>query len=136
MGKKRILVLCTGNMCRSPMGHGFAENSGWEAYSAGVNPAPHTNPNAIIVMKEIGIDISHYTPSHVDEFKDMDFDLVLTVCDNAKERCPIFTGKCKKIVHHSFPDPWYAKGNSEEVLNVYRKTRDEIQKYMNKLLNE
>lgn len=104
------------------------ELEGWEIYSAGV--ATHgINPYAQKVMAEIDIDISEYTSNHVEEYDHLDFDLMLTVCDHAKETCPWFPSDAK-LVHHSFEDPADAKGEEEEVLPVYRRVRDEIGEYL------
>jgi len=97
-----------------------------EVFSAGTNPAQRVNPNAIKVMNEIGIDISKCHPKRVDEFVNQPFDYVITVCDNAKETCPVFTGDVKHKLHIGFDDPADATGTEEEVLSVYRRVRDEI----------
>lgn len=126
--KKRILILCTGNSCRSQMAEGFFKSfdENIEVFSAGVRPEKEVNPNAIKVMKEIGIDISENSPTNAEIYIDMPFDYVITVCDNAKETCPIFTGDVKEKVHIGFEDPAAATGTDEEVLGVYRRVRDEI----------
>ncbi|MFI5221292.1 MAG: arsenate reductase ArsC [Bacteroidia bacterium] len=127
---KRILVLCTGNSCRSQMAQGylqhFAGNKA-EVLSAGIE-THGVNPKTIKVMKEDGIDISHHTSNNVSEYKNIDFDFVITVCDNANELCPVFISsnpKTKKL-HHNFPDPAKVKGSEEDILNEFRKVRDEI----------
>lgn len=127
---KRILILCTGNSCRSQMAEGFLKSfdDNLEVYSAGTKPAEKVNPNAIRVMKEIGIDISNNYPKDVEQFVDQSFDYVITVCDNAKETCPVFIGKVGKQLHIGFEDPAEAKGTEDEVLAVFRKVRDEIKK--------
>ena len=124
----KILILCTGNSCRSQMAEGFLKSldSSLEVFSAGTNPAQRVNPNAIKVMNEIGIDISKNHPKKVDEFVNQSFDYVITVCDNAKEICPMFTGNVKHKLHIGFDDPADATGTEEEVLPVYRRVRDEI----------
>ena len=124
----RILIICTGNSCRSQMAEGFLKNldPGLEVYSAGTKPEVRVNPNAVKVMKETGIDISSQVPKNADMFKDKSFDYVITVCDSAKESCPVFTGDVKNRIHIGFEDPALAKGSDEEVLAVYRKVRDEI----------
>ncbi len=109
-----------------------------EVYSAGTNPAKKINPNTVIVMNEAGIDVSKNIPKDIAGFVTEHFDYVVTVCDNAKETCPVFTGKVKKNIHLSFIDPADAKGTSEEILNEYREVRDEIKRsfkqfYMAKL---
>lgn len=127
---KRILVLCTGNSCRSQIAEGylrhFASNKA-EIYSAGVE-THGVNPRAVSIMKEDGIDISAHTSNNVDEYTNIDFDYVITVCDNAKERCPYFPGKAKKL-HQNFPDPAKATGTEEEIHEAFRKTRDLIRDY-------
>jgi arsenate reductase (thioredoxin) len=130
MKTKKILVLCTGNSCRSQIAHGylqyFAGNKA-EVYSAGVE-THGVNPKAIAVMAEDGIDISQHTSNNVLEYKVIDFDYVITVCDNAKERCPVFPGTAKKF-HHNFPDPAKASGTPEEVMQAFRNVREMIKKY-------
>ena len=125
---KKILILCTGNSCRSQMAEGFLKSldSSLEVFSAGTNPAQRVNPNAIKVMNEIGINIGNGNPKKVDEFVNQPFDYVITVCDNAKETCPVFTGNVKHKLHIGFDDPADATGTEEEVLPVYRRVRDEI----------
>jgi len=138
--KKKILILCTGNTCRSQMAEGFLKSfdSELEVYSAGVKPEEKVNPNAVKVMDELGIDISRGMPKDVNEFLNDSFDYVITVCDNAKETCPIFSGEVKERLHIGFEDPADAKGDAEEVLTVFRKIRDKIKKdfyefYQNKI---
>jgi len=126
----KILVLCTGNSCRSQMAEGFLKqfNPQWEIYSAGTKPAEKVNPYAIKVMKELGIDISSNMPKNVDQFLNQEFDYVITVCDGAKETCPMFTGKVKHRMHIGFEDPAEAKGSEEFILNEFRRIRDQIKK--------
>lgn len=126
--KARILVLCTGNSCRSQMAEAILKSFDpeLEVYSAGVNPASVIQPNTFLVMKEIGIDISNNYPKDAKIFAGDSFDYVITVCDNARETCPVFSGKVKNRLHIGFDDPFYAKGSSEEVLKEYRRVRDEI----------
>jgi len=126
--KAKILVLCTGNSCRSQMAEGIirAMDPDFEVYSAGTRPEKNVNPYAIEVMKEIGLDISGHYPKKADEFTGMDFDYVITVCDNAKEVCPVFTGNVKHRIHKGFEDPFNATGSDEEKKVVYRKVRDQI----------
>ena len=128
--KKRILILCTGNSCRSQMAEGFLKSfdKDLDVFSAGTAPSGHVHPKAIQVMDEIGIDISDSYPQHVDEFLDMDFDYVITVCGGAKESCPNFSGKVKENLHIGFNDPAEATGSEEEVLAVFRRVRDEIKR--------
>lgn len=127
---KKILILCTGNSCRSQMAEGFLRSFGkeLEVYSAGTNPASKINPNTVTVMNEIGIDVSKAVPKDVNKFIHESFDYVVTVCDNAKETCPVFTGKVKKTIHLAFVDPYDAKGSKEKILNEYREVRDEIKR--------
>ena len=101
-------------------------DSSYKVFSAGTNPVPRVNPNAIKVMNEIGIDISGGHPKNVDEFLNQSFDYVITVCNNAKETCPVFTGNVKQRLHIGFDDPADAVGEEEKVLSVYRRVRDEI----------
>lgn len=126
--RKKILILCTGNSCRSQMAEGFLKSFDPEldVYSAGTNPAEKVNPRAIQVMKEIGIDISSGVPENVDKYLDQSFDYVITVCDNAKETCPVFIGKVGKQLHIGFEDPADATGSEKEIVSVFRKVRDEI----------
>ncbi len=134
----KILILCTGNSCRSQMAEGFLESFDprLEVFSAGTNPAPRANPIAIAVMKEAGIDISHNQPKNVDQFLADAFDYVITVCGGARENCPAFTGKVKNRLHIGFDDPAEARGTTEEVLKVYRRVRDEIREKFGKLYEE
>lgn len=130
MNIKKVLVLCTGNSCRSQIAEGylkhFAEGKA-EVYSAGIE-THGVNPKAILVMREDGIDISHHTSNHIDEYSDIPFDYIITVCDNAKESCPIFPGKAEKF-HHNFPDPAKATGTDEDVMAEFRRVRDMIKGY-------
>jgi arsenate reductase len=134
---KKILVLCTGNSCRSQMAEGylrsFAKGKA-EIFSAGIE-AHGVNPLAVKIMKEDGIDISHQTSNHVDEYKNVAFDYVITVCDNAKEKCPFFPSSAKKF-HRNFPDPAKAKGTDKAVLRQFRKVREEIKIYCRKFVAE
>jgi len=128
--KKRILILCTGNSCRSQMAEGFLKSfdGELEVYSAGTNSSNQVHLKAIQVMKEAGIDLSQNYPKMVDKFLNESFDYVITVCDNAKETCPVFIGKVGKQLHIGFEDPAEAAGTEEEVFAVFRKVRDEIKK--------
>lgn len=126
----RILVLCTGNSCRSQMAEGYLREflgEGSTVLSAGVE-THGVNPRAIAVMKEDGIDISKHTSNHVDEYHHLAFDHVITVCDGARERCPWFPGAAVKH-HHDFPDPARARGSDEEITAAFRRTRDLIREY-------
>ena len=124
----KILILCTGNTCRSQMAEGFLKsfNEFIEVYSAGTKPEKQVNPNAIQVMSEMGIDLSKNYPKSVDSYTDQQFDYVITVCDGAKEICPIFTGEVKNQLHIGFDDPADAKGTKEEILAEFRRIRNEI----------
>lgn len=127
---KKILVLCTGNSCRSQIAEGYLRKfSGDKAvvYSAGVE-THGVNPKAIKIMAEDGIDISDHTSNNIDEYTNIDFDFVITVCDNAKERCPYFPTNAKKF-HHNFPDPAKASGSDEEVKAEFRVVREMIKEY-------
>ncbi len=128
----KILVLCTGNSCRSQMAEGFLRSfdSGMEVYSAGTAPSEQVHPKAVMVMKEAGIDLSGQYPKLVDTLLRFDFDYVITVCDHAREHCPIFTGKVKHRVHIGFEDPAAATGTEAEIDAVFRKVRDEIRERM------
>lgn len=134
---KKILVLCTGNSCRSQMAEGYLKHFAHakaEVYSAGVE-AHGVNPKAIRVLKEEGIDISKHTSNNVNEYRDLDFDYVITVCDNAKENCPWFPSNAKKF-HHDFPDPAKATGTDEQVMQQFRKVRDLIKEYCNDFVRQ
>ncbi|MBI5660718.1 MAG: arsenate reductase ArsC [Stygiobacter sp.] len=136
--KKRILVLCTGNSCRSQMAEGFLKffDKNLEVYSAGTKPADKVNPFAVKAMKEVGIDISQNYPKSVDQFLNDSFDYVITVCDNAKETCPVFIGDVKHNLHIGFDDPAEAVGTEEEVMPVYRRVRDEIKREFQKFVKQ
>jgi len=123
-----ILILCTGNSCRSQMAEGIMRKMYPEAdiFSAGTKPEKDVNPYAVQVMSEMGIDISDQYPKSVNQFVKKSFDYVITVCDNAKEACPVFLGKVKSRLHVGFEDPADATGTDEEKLVVYRKIRDQI----------
>lgn len=134
---KKILVLCTGNSCRSQIAEGYLRhfaNGNAEVYSAGVE-THGVNPKAIAIMQEDGIDISNHTSNNIDEYYDIDFDFVITVCDNAKERCPFFPTKAKKF-HHNFSDPAKAKGTDEEINEHFRQVRQEIKEYCERFVAE
>lgn len=138
MNEKRILILCTGNSCRSQMAEGFLKSfdENFEVYSAGTNPAEKINPYAVKAMKEIGIDISDGIPENVDKYLSQSFDYVITVCDNAKETCPVFIGDVKHRLHIGFDDPADAVGTEEEVMPVYRRVRDEIKREFKKFVQQ
>ena len=125
--KKRVLILCTGNSARSQMAEGLLRHDAgdrFEVASAGVEPS-HVRPQAIEAMREVGIDISGHRSKSLDEFTGEEFDYVITVCDNANERCPVFPGRTKRI-HWSFDDPAAAEGEEPEKLGAFRRVRDEI----------
>lgn len=127
---KKILVLCTGNSCRSQMAEGYLRHYAGakaEIYSAGIE-THGVNPRAIQIMKEDGIDISHHTSNNINEYKDIDFDFVITVCDHAKEQCPFFPSNANKF-HYNFPDPAKATGPEEEIISRFREVRDMINDY-------
>jgi arsenate reductase len=127
---KKILVLCTGNSCRSQIAEGYLRHFAGdkaEVYSAGVE-THGVNPRAIATMKEDGIDISKHTSNNIAEYFDIDFDFVITVCDNAKERCPFFPTKAKKF-HQNFPDPAKVSGTEEEIREQFREVREMIKSY-------
>ena len=132
----KVLFLCTGNSCRSQLAEAIVNarlGDTWNAVSAGTKPAGYVHPRALEVLEEIGI--RHDGRSKLaDEFKGIDFDLVVTVCDSAAEECPIWLGKGKRV-HHSFPDPAHAEGTDEEIMNVFRSVCDDIEKEMIELLN-
>lgn len=124
----RILILCTGNSCRSQMAEGILQaiDHNFEVYSAGTNPSGEVHPLAIKVMNEIGVDISKNKPKSVDQFINEAFDYVITVCDDAKETCPVFNGKVKEKLHIGFEDPAAYEGSKEEVMDYFQKIRDQI----------
>jgi arsenate reductase (thioredoxin) len=138
----KILILCTGNSCRSQMAEGFLKSydNNLNVYSAGTSPASKVHPKAIRVMAEEGIDISSHDPKLVDEFLKDSFDYVITVCGDAKENCPLFLGDVKERLHIGFEDPAKATGSEEEILQEFRRIRDEIKEgfylfYKEKLQN-
>lgn len=131
MEKERVLILCTGNSARSQMAEGLLRHDAgdrFEVESAGTKPS-QVRPEAIAVMKEVGIDIFGHRSKSVDEFAGRNFDYVLTVCDNAQESCPIFPGHANRL-HHNFDDPAAVQGSEEERLGVFRRVRDEIRDYL------
>ena len=125
---KKILILCTGNSCRSQMAEGFLKSFDpeLEVYSAGTAPSNRVHPKAVVVMDELGIDISDGKPQHVDEYLETDFDYVITVCGGAKESCPAFLGNVEERRHIGFDDPAEASGSEEEIYSEFRRIRDEI----------
>lgn len=134
----KILILCTGNSCRSQMAEGFLKSFDpeLEVYSAGTNPSSQVHPKAVQVMAEAGVDISDGVPENVDKYLDQSFDYVITVCDNAKETCPVFIGQVKEQLHIGFEDPAEATGTEEEVLAEFRRIRDEIKRDFKAFYNE
>ncbi len=123
----RVLILCTGNSARSQMAEGLLRHDAGNVYevsSAGINPT-HVRPEAVAVMREVGIDISGHRSKSVDEFAGQDFDYVITVCDNAKESCPLFPAKTNRV-HWSIEDPATAQGSQKEILTAFRRARDEL----------
>jgi len=129
--KKRMLILCTGNSSRSQMAEGLLRHDAGDRFlveSAGTKPSM-VRAEAIAVMKEVGIDITSHRSKHVDEFAGQDFDYVLTVCDNAKESCPVFFGKAARL-HHSFNDPATVQGSEEKRLAAFRQVRNELRSYL------
>jgi arsenate reductase (thioredoxin) len=136
MEKKRILILCTGNSARSQMAEGLLRHDAgdhFEVESAGTKPGT-VRPEAIAVMKEVGIDITAHRSKHVEEFKGQHFDYVLTVCDNAKESCPVFFGAATRL-HHNFNDPAVVEGPQEKRIAAFRTVRDEILSYLRGFLS-
>lgn len=135
--KKNILVLCTGNSCRSQIAEGYLRHFAGEkaeVYSAGIE-VHGVNPRAIATMKEDGIDISAHTSNHIDEYRTIAFDYVITVCDNARERCPFFPTKAVKL-HQNFPDPAKAQGSEEEITAEFRRVREMVKKYSKEFVEE
>jgi len=124
----KVLILCTGNSCRSQMAEGYLQSLDemLDVYSAGTKPELEINPYAVLVMKEIGIDISMNYPKNVELFLNEEFNYVITVCDNAKETCPMFYGYVENMLHYGFEDPAQARGTEEEILKKYRQIRDQI----------
>ncbi|KAA0130353.1 arsenate reductase ArsC [Chryseobacterium sp. SN22] len=135
--KKKIFVLCTGNSCRSQIAEGYLRyfaGDRAEIYSAGIE-THGLNPEAVATMKEDGIDISRHTSNHIDEYRHLDFDFVITVCDHAKENCPYFPSKTKSF-HQNFPDPAKAMGRKEEICHAFKNVREEIKKYCENFIKE
>lgn len=130
----KILVLCTGNSCRSQMAEGYLRHfdPSLEVRSAGVE-THGVNPRAISIMKEDGIDISNHTSNHIEEYQEIDFDHIITVCDHAKERCPVFHGKSNRI-HQNFPDPAKADGSEQEIHDSFQQTRNLIKAFCQQLI--
>ncbi len=134
----KILILCTGNTCRSQMAEGFLKtmDPSLEVYSAGTEPGERVHPVAIEVMKEKGIDLGNGRPKPVEQFINTPFDYVITVCDGAKEACPVFSGEVKHRLHIGFDDPAEATGTPEEVKAVFTRVRDEIERNFTRFYNK
>lgn len=133
---KRVLILCTGNSCRSQMAEGLWNSLGhpsWEAVSAGSRPAGYVHPLAVRAMGELGIDISHLVSKSVAPYQNEAFDLVVTVCDHAKEACPVFPG-ARQTLHWPFDDPAHAEGSDDEKMVMFRRVRDEIRDTISRYL--
>lgn len=133
--RRKVLFLCTGNSCRSQMAEAIAnarQGESWEAYSAGTQPAGYVHPLAVRVLGEIGIQHEGHSKC-ADEYRDVAFDLVVTVCDDAAENCPVWLGKGRRV-HLGFPDPARAMGTDEYVLAVFREGRDDIAAQVSELL--
>ncbi len=133
--KKNILILCTGNSCRSQMAHGFFEKYGKETlnvYSAGIE-THGVNPMAVQFMSDVGIDISKNTSNHIEEYKDVKFDYIITVCDHARENCPWFPSDAKRF-HYNFKDPSKIDGVNDKVIAAFEETRDAIDEYARKMV--
>ena len=129
--KLNVLFLCTGNSCRSQMAEGWTrhlKSDCIEAFSAGVDPH-RVNKRAIAIMAEAGVDISSHTSNHLDDYSMLDFDYVITVCDNAREHCPLYPKKTK-MIHHKFDDPSFVVGTEEQITAEFRRTRDEIRDFV------
>lgn len=136
----KVLILCTGNSCRSQMAHGFLQSfdKNLTVRSAGTEASGKLNQDAVKVMKEIGIDISHHTSDPVENYMDEEWDYLITVCGGANESCPAFTGKVKNRLHIGFDDPSFATGTEEFIRSEYLRVRDEIEEafwefYVNEL---
>ncbi|TGL55408.1 arsenate reductase ArsC [Leptospira wolffii] len=137
MKSPNVLVLCTGNSCRSQIAEGwlrFYAKDNAIIYSAGIE-THGVNPKAIQIMKEAGIDISNHTSNHINEYKDIEFDYIITVCDHAQEHCPYFPSKAERF-HQNFTDPAKATGTEDEVLNKFREVREQIRKYSEEFTQE
>ncbi|MEI6048655.1 MAG: arsenate reductase ArsC [Bacteroidota bacterium] len=124
----KILILCTGNSCRSQMAHGFMQSFDHrlQVFSAGTEPATRINPTAIKVMNEAGVDIHHHTPKNVSQYLSEEWDYVITVCDDANESCPVFPGKVRHRLHMGFEDPSKTKGSYMEIMTAFYDVRNEI----------
>ena len=136
--KMKILILCTGNSCRSQMAHGFMQSFDGRLHvrSGGTEPAARINPMAVEVMADLGVDISNHTPHLVDEYLDEEWDYVVTVCDHANETCPAFFGKVRNRLHLGFEDPSQATGTPEFIHGEYIRIRDKIRETFLDFFNE
>lgn len=136
--QKRVLILCTGNSARSQMAEGLLKSfdPNLDVSSAGTAPAGKVNPFGVMVMREIGIDISQHHPKSVDQYISQAFDYVITVCDDAKETCPVFLGRVKHRFHLGFEDPAESKGTDAEMTRVFRRIRDEIRSSFHSLYTQ
>jgi arsenate reductase len=134
----KILILCTGNSCRSQMAHGFLQSfdKRLKVYSAGTQATGKLNQKAVEIMKEVGIDISQHTSDQVDQYLHEDWDYVITVCGGANEACPFFPGKVKHRLHMGYDDPSHATGTTEFMQSEYYRVRDEIKEGFGKLYDE
>lgn len=134
----KILILCTGNSCRSQMAHGFMQSfdPALQVFSAGTEPATRVNPQAVEVMAEAGIDIGSHTPHHVSEYLGQSWDYVITVCGSANKSCPMFAGEVRHRLHIGFDDPSHATGTSEFIAGEFRRVRDEIKVRFYQLYSE
>lgn len=133
----RTLVLCTGNSCRSQIAEGYLRHfagDNAQIFSAGVE-THGVNPRAVQIMKEDGIDISNHTSNNISEYSDVDFQYVITVCDNARERCPVFPSNAKQF-HYNFPDPAKATGTEEEIMDQFRRVREMIKGYCREFVDQ
>ena len=136
--KKNVLVLCTGNSCRSQMAHGYLNamgNDKIDVYSAGIE-THGLNPGAVGIMKEDGIDITGHTSNHVDEYNGIQWDYIITVCDHAKENCPFIPSKNAERIHRNFSDPSKVNGTEEEIHRAFVETRDEIKEFCKNFLEK
>ncbi len=132
MSKRTVLFLCTGNSCRSQMAEGLVNQTlgeSWQAVSAGTAPSGYVHPLAVAAMAELGIDISAGRSKNAEEFRDWPLDVVITVCDDAAENCPLWLGQ-GKVIHHAFYDPARAEGSHDERMAVFRRVRDEIKDWV------
>ncbi len=134
----KVLILCTGNSCRSQMAHGFLQSfdKNITVRSAGTNPSGKINEKAVTVMNEVGIDISHHKPKSVEQYLDNIWDYVITVCDDANETCPVFIGKVNYRLHIGFEDPSKVSGSEEHIMSEFRRVRDLIKNEFTKLFED